>query len=69
MTKRIRNILRGAGSVVDLRISGNQSKVKVLLPTDSDREAIREDWVAVGKDIGNAMEQVKKQVGEHDKKT
>lgn len=55
MTKTIKNILRGAGSVVELFPS--HGKIRPLYnPAASTEDALRKDWEKVGDDIGRATE-------------
>jgi hypothetical protein len=55
MTKLLRNILNGAGSVVDLW-SDSGNSFRQVHPYQSDVDALKRDWQRVGNDIADAIE-------------
>lgn len=59
MTRTLRSIIRGVGSVVDIAPAPRQ--VQIVNPTRgrSDADAVRGDWQRVGGDIRASAEQVK----------
>jgi hypothetical protein len=59
MTKLLKNILNGAGSVVDVWPSTGD-RVQRDHPFKSDADALRNDWLRVGNDIANAIEKEKR---------
>ncbi len=54
MTKFARNLLRGAGSVIDLAPVRRQRE-PLYKPAKSANEALRSDWQKVGGDIHRAI--------------
>ena len=59
MTKLIKNLARGIGSVVDLGACA-RGKFVIKGTFCSDGEAIRNDWQQVGKDLAQGIEQYAK---------
>lgn len=51
--RRLQNLLRGAGSIVELWPA--RSLVDLVKSEPSDVEALREDWEAVGRDLKQAF--------------
>ncbi len=60
MTRRIQNILRGMGSVVDLWPAKRDRYAKAH-PYRTDADALRHDWERIGGDMYKAFNQVREQ--------
>lgn len=56
MTKRIKAMLRGIGSVVDV-LPNSGDRLKRVRSYKSDADALRHDWEKVGRDMRQAIHQ------------
>lgn len=63
MTKHLRNILRGVGSILD--VCPAERRGKVHPPSRSDADALRGDWERVGQDLHNAIQATARESGVH----
>jgi hypothetical protein len=60
MTKILKNIIRGAGSVIELAPNRSRGNVKAgrFYSAESDQRSISRDWFKVGQDIRSAANTV-----------
>ena len=68
MGKMLQNLIRGAGSLIDIQPAPHRSSVMEKLPSLSDAEAIEDDWLQVGQDIATAIDKTERQRVSHGSK-
>lgn len=65
MTKALRNIIRGMGSVVNIAPAPRHSQIDSPTRGRSDADAVRSDWQRVGDDIRASAERVRTETATH----
>lgn len=64
VTRKLQNILRGIGSVVDIAPAPRQNQIVNPAHGRSDADAVKDDWRRVGEDIHTAIARVESEVSD-----